>query len=106
MNKHIRKKINVKTILSEYLKQHGYDGLFNAELECGCGCTIDDLFPCEADFSECEPAYKLECPCENEGEHEACEYNDGCMSTRKQKNKTRIKKMNREVRNKINLRSI
>lgn len=94
MNKHIRKKINVKTILSEYLKQHGYDGLFNAELE--CGCTIDDSFPCEADFSECEPAYKLECPCENEGEYDVCEYkdgyNDGCMSPRKQKKQTRRKK--------------
>jgi len=94
MNKKIRKKINVKTILSEYLKQHGYDGLFNAELE--CGCTIDDLFPCEADFSECEPAYKLECPCENEGKYDVCEYKDGykdgCMSIIKQKKQTRRKK--------------
>jgi len=96
MNKHIRKKINVKTILSEYLKQHGYDGLFNAELE--CGCTIDDSFPCEADFSECEPAYKLECPCENEGEHEACEYKDWCMGNVKpKKNKQLRKKINKQT---------
>ena len=97
MNKHIRKKINVKTILSEYLKQHGYDGLFNAELE--CGCTIDDSFPCEADFSECEPAYKLECPCENEGEHEACEYKDWCMGNVKpKKNKQLRKKINKHMK--------
>jgi len=95
MNKHIRKKINVKTILSEYLKQHGYDGLYNADLE--CGCVIDDLIPCDFNFSECEPAYKLECPCENEGEHEACEYNDGCMSTIKQKNKTRRKEWTKKL---------
>ena len=89
MNKKIINKINVKTILIDFLKQHNYDGLLNADLE--CGCAIDDLIPCDFNFSECEPAYKLECPCENEGEHEACEYNDGCMSTIKQKNKTRRK---------------
>jgi len=97
MNKKIINKINVKTILIDFLKQHNYDGLLNADLE--CGCAIDDLIPCDFNFSECEPAYKLECPCENEGEHEACEYKDWCMGNVKpKKNKQLRKKINKHMK--------
>lgn len=51
--------MNVRDIVIEYLKKHGYDGLTNDE-ECGCG--IDDLFPCEACPDRCEPAYRVLVP--------------------------------------------
>jgi hypothetical protein len=51
--------MTVKGILMEYLKEHGFDGLLNTFMECGCG--IEDLFPCECPSDKCEPAYKWEC---------------------------------------------
>lgn len=48
--------MNVKEIVTEYLKVNGYDGLIGDE----CGCKLDDLFPC-CDFGkDCEPGYA--CP--------------------------------------------
>jgi hypothetical protein len=49
--------MNVKGYLEEYLKENGFDGLFNADHE--CGCCIGDLFPCDEYFGECEPGYKV-----------------------------------------------
>ena len=47
-------------IIKSWLKEKGYDGLVNTELECGCG--LDDLFPClDPDFGipiDCKPAYR------------------------------------------------
>lgn len=48
--------MGIRKIVREYLKAHGYDGLYNYE----CGCAIDDLMPCDAsteDIWECEPGY-------------------------------------------------
>jgi len=36
-----RKVMNVKGIVIQFLKQHGYDGLFFSEAD--CSCVIDDL---------------------------------------------------------------
>lgn len=83
MSKEIKKKTNIRTILIEYLRKNNYDGLCNIDLE--CGCTIDDLIPCDYNLSECEPAYKMNCPCKNKGAHDACEYENGCMSVLKPK---------------------
>ncbi len=79
-----KQRMDVQTILIDYLKQNGYDGLFNSAAE--CGCTIDNLFLCDTNFSECQPAYKLHCPCEADGTHEACFYRDGCLSVVPKKN--------------------
>ncbi len=46
----------VKTIVAEYLRAHGYDGLWHCDAP--CGCEIDDLEPCEQMSSECKAGYK------------------------------------------------
>ena len=55
--------MNVKEIITAWLKEHGYDGLCGEE----CGCEIADLAPCcEAEnILSCVPGYKNECdyPC-------------------------------------------
>ena len=47
----------VEEILRDWLKQHGYDGLRGADVE--CGCSLDHHFiPCgEVDLG-CEAGYK------------------------------------------------
>lgn len=52
--------MTVLEIVREYLKENGYDGLCNPELECGCG--LDDLAPCGEMGMDCEPAYVAESP--------------------------------------------
>ena len=47
----------VKEIVADWLKQHGYDGLFNPD----CGCVLDDLMPCADRFSDCEAGYRVAC---------------------------------------------
>lgn len=37
--------MDVRTIVTEWLKEHGYDGLYVPGV---CGCPIDDLMCCEA----------------------------------------------------------
>ena len=49
--------MNVKEIISKYLLDNGYDGLFNSDTE--CGCLSDDDYPCEGEIGNCEPGYKL-----------------------------------------------
>ena len=51
--------MKVKEILGQWLKDNGYDGLYNED----CGCEIDDLAPCCIDcIAECEAGYKVPCP--------------------------------------------
>ena len=50
---------DVKTIVSEYLKENGYDGLYCEADYDGCGCHLGDLFPCDNKWSlNCKPGYK------------------------------------------------
>ena len=51
--------MTVVEIVMEYLKEHKYDGLYDAE--CGCVCTLDDIAPCGNIGLFCEPAYKAYC---------------------------------------------
>lgn len=51
---------DVKTIVGDWLKANGYEGLFNENAE--CGCDLDDLMVCGSPGIEtCVPAYKLNC---------------------------------------------
>jgi hypothetical protein len=52
---------DVKSIVREYLKKNGYDGLYNEWGE--CGCVNEDLFPCGSDPIECKPGHKIEREC-------------------------------------------
>jgi len=47
--------MTAKEIITDYLRQHGYDGLFNPGV---CGCTIEDLGCCECDCMSCQPGYQ------------------------------------------------
>jgi len=51
---------SVKDILISFLREHGYDGLYNSDGE--CACLIDDLCPCGANFEHCKPGYKMKDP--------------------------------------------
>ncbi len=62
--------MNVREIVADWLKAHGYDGLYWSETFCdgeGCGCTLDDLMPCEwVDGRSCVAGYCK--PCSHFGE--------------------------------------
>ena len=48
--------MNCRKIVIDYLTANGYDGLCGE----GCGCSLNDLIPCESDCMDCVPAYKWE----------------------------------------------
>ncbi len=52
-----------RDIVKEYLRAHGYDGLF-ARGE--CACLVDDLMPCGETLRDCSPGYHKPCDC---GDH-------------------------------------
>jgi hypothetical protein len=49
--------MTVKKIVEERLRKDGFDGLCGGRACDGCGCILDDLFPCGQDFSECVPGH-------------------------------------------------
>jgi len=53
--------MTVREIVADWLKAHGYDGLWRD----GCSCQSDDLMPCDwlngEDNADCEPGYKTPC---------------------------------------------
>ena len=65
--------MNIKEIVSDYLKKNGYDGLYNPVEP--CGCLLDDSMPgyewCNQ--LECQPGFRHdigvdeECGCDGEG---------------------------------------
>lgn len=57
---------SVVEIVAAYLREHGYDGLYNDESSEGCGCAVDDLRCCGEDMSECKPGQRCTF---DEGEH-------------------------------------
>jgi len=57
--------VTVRQIIKTWLKKHGYAGLCNADIQCGCG--LNDLFRCEDPSDRCEPAYLCKL-----GDHEIC----------------------------------
>lgn len=69
--------MNCKEIIQKYLKENGYDGLINADLECGCG--IDDFEPCgDLNTVDCKAAYWHECKkCKT---FPNCDLNDSCAT--------------------------
>ena len=55
---------NVRSIVDDWLVEHGYDGLWGDD----CACEVGDLFPCLEDgVASCDPGYKVPCDC---GEHD------------------------------------
>lgn len=82
--------MNVREIVEEYLLTHGFDGLVN--LEVPCGCVIGKLAPCEECFGfewckagyvhycdTCPPEIQFEC------QVESCPHEGGyCVSPEKE----------------------
>ena len=66
-------KITVVEIIENYLKDNGFDGLYNEIGE--CACKINDLAPCGQIDHTCKAGYLIKC--ENE------DY-DFCIGERKQ----------------------
>lgn len=48
--------VTIKEIVREYLKTHGYDGLYN--LSFGCDCCLENLVACEDPEERCCAGYK------------------------------------------------
>ena len=48
---------NVLGMIEHYLREHGYDGLYNPRTP--CACEVGDLAPCGGDYiAECLAGYK------------------------------------------------
>ena len=43
-------------MVKEWLKEKGYDGLCNTDIE--CGCELDDFMPCGEPRMECQAGTK------------------------------------------------
>ena len=83
--------MNVRQIISDYLKANGYDGLYNS---IGCGCGINDMIPCQdCCIDNCEPAYHHECKdCQDKDncdmyEEDSNYPNEGCYKLVRQNDK-------------------
>jgi hypothetical protein len=61
------KKLSLKDVVKNALKEQGYDGLFNEDAD--CACELSDLFPCYSPSAECLAGYKSPCP-SSCGEHD------------------------------------
>ena len=58
--------MTLKEIVVNWLRQHGFHGLFN---DFECGCEVADLMPCGEPKADCRPGYRRRCP-EDCGEHD------------------------------------
>jgi hypothetical protein len=56
--------MTVIEIVEQYLREHGYDGLY-AEGE--CACKLGEVGPCDAVQGDCCAGYLAPCDC---GEHD------------------------------------
>jgi hypothetical protein len=50
--------MNVKEIVQIWLRDNGYDGLYNTDAP--CGCELDDLFCCDCCSPDCKPGYRVD----------------------------------------------
>jgi hypothetical protein len=51
----VQRIVSGREMMADYLKEHGYDGLYCNE----CGCEIADLMPCGGEWAiDCVAGYK------------------------------------------------
>ena len=62
--------VTLRDIVSDWLKSHGYDGLFNGDGN--CACLLSDLFPCGDPRDDCEAGYRV--PCDGTCESGKCDW--------------------------------
>lgn len=62
---------DVRDIVTQYLKDHKFDGLYSEAGE--CACQISDMFPCgDGPFPECSAGVKI--PCDGTCDYGPCEF--------------------------------
>lgn len=49
--------MTVKEIVEKYLKENGYDGLYDGAE--ACGCSLGNLIPCNYPIEFCTPGYEV-----------------------------------------------
>lgn len=49
----------LKELVADWLKTHGYDGLYHENPECACLC--EELMPCDEPGTSCRPGIKVPC---------------------------------------------
>ena len=48
-------------MVKQWLRDEGYDGIYNPDGD--CGCALEDFMPCIDEIHECKPGYKkMGCP--------------------------------------------
>ena len=52
----------VKANIEQYLRDNGYDGLWNPHVPCGCLMSEGGPISCCDNPFDCEPGYRFECP--------------------------------------------
>lgn len=57
MNTEDEKCPSIIQIVSEFLKENEYDGLFHEDFE--CGCFLGNLFPCDYTSPNCQAGVKV-----------------------------------------------
>ncbi len=62
-------------LITDGLRRHGFDGLFNTDGE--CACKIGELVPCDELSESCEPGVFIDEPCSNCGGGESCDFHIG-----------------------------
>jgi hypothetical protein len=58
--------MTIREIVADWLKSHGYDGLYCGEVGDECGCHLDDFAPCGNQYNgpdwnrpdSCVPGYR------------------------------------------------
>jgi hypothetical protein len=58
---------NVREIVAQWLREHGYDGLYWCSGDEGCGCRLQDFIPCGEILEDCCPGYLQEDPEDGRG---------------------------------------
>ena len=55
--------MNVKTIVTQYLQEHNYDGLYLStdKSQFICQCSMDNLMDCEEPDENCAAGYHIVC---------------------------------------------
>ena len=55
--------MNVKTIVEQYLTEHGYDGLYlpAEKPHCTCQCELGNFMDCEEPDEQCTAGYNILC---------------------------------------------
>lgn len=65
--------MTLKEIVADWLRTHGYTGLYHADT-C-CGCSLDDFMPCGEPGENCQPGFLGP---DTEDGYANCECGGGC----------------------------